>query len=43
MQQNGIVWVKTAIVRAYKAMQPLRTGRVGMMRPLGGNLYLSYR
>lgn len=26
MQQNGIVWVKTAIVRAYKAMQPLRTG-----------------
>lgn len=26
MQQNCIVWVKTAIVRAYKAMQPLRTG-----------------
>jgi len=26
MQQNCIVWVKTAIVRACKAMQPLRTG-----------------
>lgn len=26
MQQNCIVWVKTAIVRVYKAMQPLRTG-----------------
>lgn len=29
MQQNCIVWVKTAIVRAYKAMQPLRTGESG--------------
>lgn len=39
MQQNCIVWVKTAIVRHVKRYSSLRTGgRVGVMRPFGGNL-----